>query len=336
MQNPISQPVQVSCPVCNSEDAKFLFETSDFVFRCSDHKFNVRRCKACSVGYLSPRPQRKDMGAYYPPEFYWSWEGESGQMNWDTILKKREAQLKAKYAWLEELPPGRLLDIGAQKGEFLWQMQKQGWKVEGVELDETVPNPAQMPIRYGDFLTMEFEDGVYDVITFWAVLEHVYEPNEFIEKASRLLRPGGKIIGLVTNLNSVQSRLYTADDYPRHLTLFTKKSLRILGRNNNLLLTKTKTDQRIFGGSLNGGLLYAVKRVLGYSADQALSEWKQIDAPDLFWTTWRGRKSHAIRAISKLDRILTLPLEKMLDRLGFGFILTFEYSKPDNDGQGQA
>jgi len=238
-------------------------------------------------------------------------------------------QLKEKSAWIDDLPPGRLLDIGAQKGEFLWYMKQRGWDVEGVELENTVPNPANMPIKYGDFLEMEFQEETYDVITFWAVLEHVYEPALFFEKAARLLRPGGRIVGLVTNINSIQSRIYQADDYPRHLTIFSKKSLRVLSERNEMSLTKAHTGQEIFGGSLAGGFLFLFKRLFGYSSSDAFKEWKQIKDADLFWCKWRGEPSVLIKNVSRLDRVLTRPLEIVLDKMGFGFILTFSVTKPD-------
>jgi hypothetical protein len=161
----------------------------------------------------------------------------------------------------------------------------------------------------------------------------VYDPRKFVEKASRLLKPGGKLIALVTNLDSIQARYYTADDYPRHLTLFTRNSLAKLGKATGLELTANTTDQKIFGGTLNGGLLYAFKRALGYSTDAAMREWKQIKQPDLFWATWRGRPSWLVKCVSRLDRLLSLPLERLLDRMGYGFILTFQYQKPLRSGQ---
>jgi 2-polyprenyl-3-methyl-5-hydroxy-6-metoxy-1,4-benzoquinol methylase len=325
----LNDTLEVPCPVCGSSDSKFLFSTKDYVFQCSEDIFGVRKCSVCTCGYLSPRPKRNDIQGYYPKEFYWSWEGEAGALSWQDILEKRKAQLEEKAKWLPDLKSGRLLDIGAQKGEFLWYMGQRGWVTEGVELDSTVPNPAGMPIRYGDFLEMEFEEGVYDVVTFWAVLEHVYEPSLFLEKASKLLRPGGLLIGLVTNINSIQSRIYKADDYPRHLTIFSTGSLQRVTQQNGLVLQTTHTGQEIFGGSLAGGVLYLIKRMLGYSQEDAMSEWKQIKDPDLFWCKWRGRNSFAIKMVSRLDRLVTRPLEPVLDKLGFGFILTFSATKMD-------
>jgi len=190
-----------------------------------------------------------------------------------------------------------------------------------------VPNPGGMPIRYGDFLAMDFGDQRFDAITLWAVLEHVYYPGKFVEKASMLLKPGGKLVVLVTNLNSIQSRFYQADDYPRHLTLFTRESIARLCRRHHFLLDKVVTDQNIFGGTLNGGILFGIKRFLGYRQSEAMREWKQFEDPDLFWCKWRGKPSKLILFVSRLDRVISLPIEWLLDRLGFGFIITFSATR---------
>jgi SAM-dependent methyltransferase len=324
-----SMLVNVRCPLCGGEECKALFRTKDYTFNCSDEEFRVNRCTACGCGYVSPRPAEEDIGKYYPKEFYWSWEGSDGELDWPTLIQKRERQLQAKAQWLKNISPGHLLDIGAQKGEFIWFMKQLGWAVDGVEMSEDVPNPAGLPIRYGDFLSIEFSERRYDVVTYWAVLEHVYDPVQFIEKAVALLKPGGRLIVLVTNLNSIQSRFYQADDFPRHLTLFTKRSIRSLCSRSGLTLERVSTTQDIFGGSLGGGGVFMFKRLFGYSSEDALKEWKQLRDPDLFWCKWRGKESFAVKVVSRIDKFITRPIEKLLDRMGYGFILTFMAYKPN-------
>ncbi|MCD5971706.1 class I SAM-dependent methyltransferase [Pseudomonas quasicaspiana] len=323
--------IEVDCPVCSSKSSAKLFYTHDYVFGSREETFAVQRCKDCGVGYLSPRPVAAAMPKYYPEAFYWSWEGAGGKMDWSSILEKRGEQLRGKAEWLKGITPGALLDIGAQKGEFLWFMQKQGWSVEGIEMDSSVPNPGDLPIRYGDFLQMDFAEKKYDVITFWAVLEHVYEPKPFIEKAAQLLKPNGRLVVLVTNLNSIQSRFYQADDYPRHLTIFTHSSLKRLCEDHGLTLARSSTDQKIFGGSLAGGAVYIVKRLGGYRAGEALAEWKQQIDPDLFWCKWRGQNSLLMKMISRADRLITWPVEKVLDRMGYGLTLTITAHKSSDN-----
>jgi SAM-dependent methyltransferase len=326
----VSSLADVRCPLCDGEECKYLFWTKDYTFKCSDEVFRVNRCAKCGCGYVSPRPAEQDIGRYYPQEFYWSWEGSDHELDWSVIIEKRKLQLEAKARWLKGVTPGLLLDIGAQKGEFIWFMRQFGWKVEGVEMSTDVPNPADLPIKYGDFLDIDFSGKLYDVVTFWAVLEHVYNPAQFIEKAVALLKPGGRLVVLVTNLNSIQSRFYQADDFPRHLTLFTKRSVRSMCVKYGLNLEKVSTTQDIFGGSLGGGLLHVVKRLFGYSSEEVLEEWKQLQDPELFWCKWRGKSSFSVKMVSRMDKLITRPIEKVLDKMGYGFILTFMACKPSD------
>lgn len=324
--------VTVNCPVCGSARSKYLFSVRDYTFRVTDEEFGVRRCLGCSCGYLSPRPNEKDIGRYYLPEYYWSYEQADDPMTWDSLIASRRKQLDSKMRWLENMSPGRLLDIGAQKGEFLWQMQQLGWEVEGVEMDSSVPNPKAMPIRYGDFLSSTFEPSSYDCITMWAVLEHVYSPAIFVEHISKMLKPGGRFVAVVTNFDSIQGRFFHGDDYPRHLTYFTKKSVKRLCEDNGLVFEKMATKQDIFGGSLHGGLVYAVKRAFGYSLDDVMYEWRNIKEPESFCCAWKGKRSWAMRNLSRADRLLSLPLEFFLDKIGYGFNLTFSATKPIRHG----
>jgi len=145
-------------------------------------------------------------------------------------------------------------------------MRQKGWQVEGIELDLSVPNPAHMPIRYGDFLTMQFDSSGYDCITMWAVLEHVYAPDKFVRRVAELLRPGGGFIALVTNFNSIQRRFFRMDNCPRHLTFFAKGAIRLLCRRHGLNVARVKTDQRIFGVA---SMVGSCTDLSGYSVTQS-------------------------------------------------------------------
>lgn len=320
--------IEIDCPLCASRASRLMFTVRDWAFGITDDQFGVRRCSNCSAAFLSPRPSIDNITQYYPPSYYWSLEGTNGDLSWDGLVSRRKLQLEAKAQTLAGFVPGKLLDIGAMKGEFLWYMRSRGWSVEGVELDNAIPNPQNMLIRYGDFLEMTLEEGAYDVITLWAVLEHVYEPAKFIEKVARLLKPGGHCVAVVSNFNSLQARFFRADDYPRHLTYFTKKSVRLLAKSHGLDTQRFWTDQKMYGAALNGVLVYFLKRLGGYSADEAFSEWRQLERKMLFYGEWRGKKSPLVLNVSRFDRAVTLIPEKILDALGQGFNLGFVLYKP--------
>jgi SAM-dependent methyltransferase len=316
--------VDVDCPLCGSDQRRPLFQTCDFVLHATAQAFALCRCRNCGVGYLSPRPRPEDLQAFYPESYYWLHENASAPLTPDELLRIRAPQLRAKAACLAHLRPGRLLDIGAQKGEFLYFMSQQGWQAEGIEYSATPPNLFNMPIRYGELLDMDLPQAAYDCVTLWAVLEHVYQPREYLARIAHTLRPGGSLIGLVTNLNSVQARILRQDDYPRHLTVFTRSSLRRVLAEHGFRVRRFWTDQRIFGGSIRGAITYFVKRLLGCSPDELLTEWRDPTRPLAFCGQWRGRPSFWIKQVNRVDTLLLLPLDVILDRLGFGFLLTWE------------
>jgi hypothetical protein len=55
-----------------------------------------------------------------------------------------------------DMVPGRLLNVCSRKGEFIWFMQQHGWQPEGVEIDQSAPNPKNLQIHYGDFLLLGY------------------------------------------------------------------------------------------------------------------------------------------------------------------------------------
>jgi 2-polyprenyl-3-methyl-5-hydroxy-6-metoxy-1,4-benzoquinol methylase len=324
--------VDVDCPVCGSSASTHVFDTRDYQFRVDSATFGVRRCSACGCGFLSPRPGRDDLARYYNDAFYWSYEGGQS-LGADDIARARAAQIAAKARLLEGLKPGALLDIGTQKGEFLDHMRGRGWDVQGVEFQTLPGNPFDVPIRYGDFLSMDWSGRRFDCITMWAVLEHVYEPRAFVQGVAALLKPGGRFFALVTNFNSIQARCFRQDDFPRHLTLFTHRSLRRLLHDAGMRVLRSTTDQSIFTGTLHGGLVYLAKRALRQPRDEIFAEWRQSDDPLAFCCKWRGRPSAALRWVSRIDYALSRVPERLLDATGNGFILTVEAERMDPDAE---
>lgn len=317
--------VEVSCPVCGESRSTRLFTVRDYVFRVSTQEFGVRACLGCGAGFLSPRPKAEDMGRFYPKEFYWSYENPGGtEVAADELLRRRFAQLESKLHLMSHLAPGRLLDIGAMKGEFLHAASLRGWHAVGVEFSADVPSPFPVEMRYGEFLDMAFETGSFDCVTMWAVLEHVYDPRAYVHKISKLLKKNGSYIGVVTNFNSIHARLLRADDYPRHLTMFTKESLARLLEEAGLRPVRMWTDQQLFGGHLQGALRLLVKRALGYTMDEVLYEMRDRSDPLASATRFRGRRSEAVRWLSRLDKVCLWLPEKILDLMGYGLNLGFE------------
>jgi len=133
-------------------------------------------------------------------------------------------------------PGGRLLEIGCGAGQFLGFMQLLGWRVCGIELDPVAAGLARTAlacnIHTGTIEDAQLEDESFDVVVSSHVIEHVFDPASFVARAGRLLKRGGTITTLTPNYGSVGHKAFGSDWYcldpPRHLCLFTPKSLQAL------------------------------------------------------------------------------------------------------------
>jgi len=129
---------------------------------------------------------------------------------------------------------GSVLDVGCSSGAFLYQLKTrhpQDYQVLGTDV-ATAPleHAAQMgvPVIRDNFLSYSFA-APFDAVTFWAVVEHLFEPQLFLQKAAAVLRPGGLCFLLVPNLKSLAVRLLGAKYryiYAEHLNYFTPATLK--------------------------------------------------------------------------------------------------------------
>ena len=189
-------------------------------------------CRRCVMVYADPVDAAFADGTFYDKRsapYYLS--PEKLESDYAPVRFERELRLFREFC-----PRGDVLDVGSSTGGFLFQLLRgsspytvTGLDVAGPALDHAVIRGIAV-IRE-PFLEHDFGARRFDAITFWAVLEHLVQPGEFLRQAAALLRPGGFCFALVPNLNSLAVRLLgpkyryvTAE----HVNYFTSASLQAL------------------------------------------------------------------------------------------------------------
>jgi SAM-dependent methyltransferase len=254
-------PEHVNCNLCGRDDTKPLFRLRDYRLQVDDVEWNVVRCRSCGLGYLNPRPTPDEIGRYYPLEYF----------EWRAAQTARYRRLAAHVHG----DRGRLLDIGTARGDFLALMVERGWDVEGIEPSPAAGNPHNLTIHRERFPSEStLPSGSYDVITAWAVFEHLHDPRSAFAEAARLLRDGGRLVIQVPNLRSVYSRWAKQEDVPRHLYFFTEDTLRRYGNTVGLELGEFRHTTDLFGGSGRGVLRLAFVRLLGKGTSDFFEIWR--------------------------------------------------------------
>ena len=91
-------------------------------------------------------------------------------------------------------PPRSILDVGSGLGVFLHRMKAAGWDCTALDPDPRAARHAEQRVGIravcGDFLRVQ-DLGVYDVVTFNKVLEHVQDPVQLLAKSRTHLNPAG-------------------------------------------------------------------------------------------------------------------------------------------------
>src|SRR5277367_4594032 len=65
-----------SCLRCGSSESQPFIQGTDRLYRVTDERFWIVRCLRCGMARLSPRPDERDLGRYYP-DAYWFDPGEN-------------------------------------------------------------------------------------------------------------------------------------------------------------------------------------------------------------------------------------------------------------------
>jgi SAM-dependent methyltransferase len=248
-------PESVACNLCGSSDHATLYVLKDFRFGIDEVPWPVVRCRRCGLGYLNPRPTLGEMTRYYPEAYF----GHRGGL-------RRRYQRQARY-----LPssPGRLLDIGTGRGDFLVAIGDLGWDVEGIEPSAAAGNPHGLRIHRLPFPGVgDWRGSEFDVVCAWAVFEHLHDPLAAFRESARLLKPGGHLIVQVPNLRSLRGRLGRSEDVPRHLYFFSPRTLEGYGTTVGLTLETIDHVTDLFSGASGREVFrYWAARAIGKSTE---------------------------------------------------------------------
>jgi 2-polyprenyl-3-methyl-5-hydroxy-6-metoxy-1,4-benzoquinol methylase len=199
----------------------------------SKEDFNLTTCEECLLLFTNPRPDKSRISDYYKSEDYVSHSSSKKGLVNRVYNQVRTITLNKKFRLIDRISPGkRLLDIGAGSGHFVGRMKIGGFDVVGLEPDQDARRVcAELNGFELDSLERLYDDslGIFDVVTMWHVLEHVYDLQADLERISALVKPGGVFVVAVPNFRSYDATHYqsywAAYDVPRHLYHFEPASI---------------------------------------------------------------------------------------------------------------
>lgn len=204
--------------------------------------FQLARCRSCGFLFIWPRPTDSELADVY--------KNFTNRMEDAVISAKLSKEIVRPWHRLiqqHNLKAQKILEIGCGSGHLLFGLRHFGYQVFGCDVSEKARDLAKkdydLDIFRGQFPPQILEKS-FDVLILSHLIEHLVAPRDFLRDALRFLKPGGLLLLITPNLNSLGFRLfgrhYAIISPPVHLNFFNQDTLqRLLPSDFQLFYART-------------------------------------------------------------------------------------------------
>ncbi|MGC9941884.1 MAG: class I SAM-dependent methyltransferase [Verrucomicrobiota bacterium] len=259
------------CLLCVSQGDVLYQELEDYLFGAPG-KWLLKRCvnKQCGLCWLDPAAIEADLQYLYTE--YYTHDNTAAAAGFQSKLRSillavynsvkllplsvlglTSEKRRFSSLFLDDLAPGRVLDVGCGDGQFLYRMHQAGWSVAGLDFDSKAIDAAKMKygqhgfeLLHSDLADAHFPDNSFDAITMHHVIEHVPKPVAFLAEAKRILKPGGRLVAVTPNAGSLAQSIFQdcwrGWEPPRHLQIFSLPALESCARQATFTRVEVKSS----------------------------------------------------------------------------------------------
>jgi SAM-dependent methyltransferase len=295
----------VRCPGCGGESSTSV----DL-----DGRHELRQCTACDLVFA---PEYGDPEEIYV-EGYLTGGTEFGLDIFHPFFQEFLLYAAGKRLdVIEAARPakGSLLDVGCGSGEVLVVAKERGWNVAGAEpvaQSAEIARGRDLDVRTALVQDAGFDEGAWDAVTAFHVLEHITDGVAFLQVLARFAKPGGLVVVEMPNWSSYDRRRKGAD-WPgvralEHVAHYSPATLR-------------RTMER-------AGLEPVNVRTMGFAWEKQSLDERLDDLARNHWGRYLRRFGRDQERVGRIDRMpgpvlhrALLGVQALYDRLGRGQVV---------------
>lgn len=118
-----------------------------------------------------------------------------------------------------DVPPGAtVLDAGCGPGVHSIRVAKAGYRVQGIDISETMLNHAKhriadsnlsdrVDLRQMDLTQLSYADHSFRYVFSWGVIIHIPAVEKALDELARIVEPGGKLALYLTNRDAFDHKI---------------------------------------------------------------------------------------------------------------------------------
>lgn len=274
--------VRVPCPACSSMETREPIDVRGMTFETCTH---------CETVFYNPRPTKEQLRDYYAKaESYTFWakcifpKSESARRK---NIFRPLANKVVSYIKRYRVEADVLMEIGAGFGIFCDEVNKKGIFKRVIAVEPT-PGLAQkcrekkLEVIESPFEELDLTEESVNCIASFEVIEHVFSPQELIQKSNFYLKKTGLLFLKCPNIKGFDFVVLGKNKAPNfgleHINMFTPHSISILLEKHGFtvldVITPGKLDADIVRNQILDGKFEVqdnpfLKRVL-------IDEWERL------------------------------------------------------------
>jgi SAM-dependent methyltransferase len=233
------------------------------------HGRRYGQCLRCAVVRLVDRIAPAHLGLIY--DGYYAAEPPDGEQLEHDLANPTFAVRQRRLERAMGRLPRRLFEVGCGDGNFLVTLQRAGWDVSGSEYGETARIVRQrhgLAVTNVDIVRATPPGAPFAAVGAYHVLEHIYQPADWVAAVHRMVQPGGILHLQVPNYAALARVLagegWASWCFPQHVFLFTPATLEALLARSGFRVEGTSTWDPWHGpGTAESSFVNQVGRLWG-------------------------------------------------------------------------
>ncbi len=243
----------MKCPICDNLKFKKIFNLYDDRYG-EPNLYLIKECLKCGHLCTFPRIKKEDLsnlyGNFYPRK----------NINIKSLVdeaEKESRKFSRFFRWLNGTnnqgqffikETQSMLDIGCGSGLSLIEVANMGGHAFGVEADPNIKNLAEklnLDIFIGDLNKNTYKGKVFDLVVMNQVIEHIPEPNKFLEIIKDKMSKKSTLIISFPNTKSfwryISGKKWINWHVPYHLHHFNDVNFERMAKNCGFKIVNKKT-----------------------------------------------------------------------------------------------
>lgn len=193
------------CPICKNKNFVIVgnpvisLKAAEVIKK----NYKVVKCLNCDFYFVNPPLELSES------DWKYLYDNTYFVENSKWFLKKRKSDCKERITKAGRFTSNKIenfLDIGCGEGYSLIEAHNRGWNVYGIDITDHRMEDAKInDIKFinSDLINSKFPSDFFDIVYLDSVLEHVYNPSEYLSEIRRILKKGGILYVGVPNEDSL-------------------------------------------------------------------------------------------------------------------------------------